>query len=143
MEVSRVPLAPQEQVLLYPLWVSPGPCTGWGFLGHCCTFLIGLRAVSGGFPCGSAGKESTCNVGDLGSIPGLGCEWSQCPLPPLFKSAVAKSLLQLVQGQAMRSSTRVMTVKDKFAHTPEGRREAGGMEKRARGSALPGNHTCG
>ena len=25
-----------------------------------------------GFPCGSAGKESTCNVGDLGSIAGLG-----------------------------------------------------------------------
>ena len=25
-----------------------------------------------GFPCGSAGKESSCNVGDLGSIPGLG-----------------------------------------------------------------------
>ena len=25
-----------------------------------------------GFPVGSAGKESTCNVGDLGSIPGLG-----------------------------------------------------------------------
>ena len=23
------------------------------------------------FPCGSAGKESTCNAGDLGSIPGL------------------------------------------------------------------------
>jgi len=25
-----------------------------------------------GFPCGSTGKESTCNVGDLGSIAGLG-----------------------------------------------------------------------
>ena len=25
-----------------------------------------------GFPCGSAGKESACNVGDLGSIPALG-----------------------------------------------------------------------
>ena len=25
-----------------------------------------------GFPCGSAGKESTCNVGDLGSVPELG-----------------------------------------------------------------------
>ena len=25
-----------------------------------------------GFPFGSAGKESTCNVGDLGLIPGLG-----------------------------------------------------------------------
>jgi len=28
-----------------------------------------------GFPCGSAGKESVCNAGDLGSIPGLG----RCP----------------------------------------------------------------
>ena len=27
------------------------------------------------FPCGSAGKESACNVGDLASIPGLG----RCP----------------------------------------------------------------
>ena len=25
-----------------------------------------------GFPGGSAGKESTCNVGDLGSVPELG-----------------------------------------------------------------------
>ena len=25
-----------------------------------------------GFPCGSAGKESTCNAGDLGLSPGLG-----------------------------------------------------------------------
>ena len=25
-----------------------------------------------GSPCGSAGKESACNVGDLGSTPGLG-----------------------------------------------------------------------
>ena len=25
-----------------------------------------------GFPCGSADEESACNVGDLGSIPGLG-----------------------------------------------------------------------
>ena len=24
------------------------------------------------FPCGSSGKQSACNVGDLGSIPGLG-----------------------------------------------------------------------
>ena len=31
-----------------------------------------LGPVFLGFPCGSAGKESACNVGDLGSIPGLG-----------------------------------------------------------------------
>ena len=28
--------------------------------------------VFSGFPAGSDGKESTCNAGDLGSIPGLG-----------------------------------------------------------------------
>ena len=36
-----------------------------------------------GFPCGSAGKESTCNAGDLGLIPGLGRspgEGKDCPL---------------------------------------------------------------
>ena len=35
------------------------------------------------FPCGSAGKESVCNVGDLGLIPGLGRspgEGKGCPL---------------------------------------------------------------
>ena len=36
-----------------------------------------------GFPCGLVGKESACNVGDLGSIPGLGGspgEGKGCPL---------------------------------------------------------------
>ena len=36
-----------------------------------------------GFPCGSAGKESACNAGDLCSIPGLGRfpgEGKGCPL---------------------------------------------------------------
>ena len=32
----------------------------------CCNF------IKKGFPCSSAGKESAYNVGDLGSIPGLG-----------------------------------------------------------------------
>ena len=31
--------------------------------------------ITTGFPCGSAGKESACNAGHLGSIPGLG----RCP----------------------------------------------------------------
>ena len=31
-----------------------------------------MRLVNRGYPCGSAGKESACNAGDLGSIPGLG-----------------------------------------------------------------------
>ena len=38
------------------------------------SLLSAIRVVSFaylGFPCGSAGKESACNKGDLGSIPGL------------------------------------------------------------------------
>ena len=31
-----------------------------------------LFPIKWGFPCGSAGKESACNAGDLGLIPGLG-----------------------------------------------------------------------
>ena len=31
-----------------------------------------LTPIFLGFPCGSVGKESDCNVGDLGLIPGLG-----------------------------------------------------------------------
>ena len=37
-----------------------------------------------GFPGGSASKESTCNMGDLGSVPGLG-PWRREWLPiPVF-----------------------------------------------------------
>ena len=38
------------------------------------TCIFSIKALHSllGFPCGSAGKESACNVGDLGSIPGLG-----------------------------------------------------------------------
>ena len=31
-----------------------------------------LRGALGGFPSGSAGKEPTCNAGDLSLIPGMG-----------------------------------------------------------------------
>ena len=40
-----------------------------------CWFLYRIRGKKEeeeGFPGGSAGKESACNEGDLGSIPGLG-----------------------------------------------------------------------
>ena len=33
---------------------------------------IGSATINIGFPGGSDGKESACNAGDLGSIPGLG-----------------------------------------------------------------------
>ena len=36
------------------------------------------------FPCGSAGKESVCSVGDLGSILGLGRSPGEGLLTPVF-----------------------------------------------------------
>ena len=45
-----------------------------------------------GFPCGSAGKESTCNAGDLGSIPGLGRSPGEGYRNPLKYSCLENSM---------------------------------------------------
>ena len=45
-----------------------------------------------GVPCGSAGKESNCNAGDLGSIPGLGRSHGEGKGYPLQYSGLEKSI---------------------------------------------------
>ena len=49
-------------------------------------------AVFLGFPCGSAGKESTCNAGDLGSISGLGRSPGEGKGYPLQYSGLENSM---------------------------------------------------
>ena len=44
------------------------------------------------FPCGSAGKESACNVGNLGSIPGLGRSPGEGKGYPLQYSGLKNSM---------------------------------------------------
>ena len=51
-----------------------------------------------GFPCGSAGKESACNVGDLGSIPGLGRSPGEGKGYPLQYSGLENSMNCIVHG---------------------------------------------
>ena len=46
--------------------------TSYNFISRPCLIHHFPSPGSQGFPRGSAGKESTCNKGDLGSIPGLG-----------------------------------------------------------------------
>ena len=59
-----------------------------------------------GFPCGSAGKESTCNVGDLGSIPGLGRSPGEGKGYTLQYSSLENSMDCIVHGVA-NSQTRL------------------------------------
>ena len=53
-----------------------------------------------GFPCGSAGKESTCNVGDLALIPGLGRSPGEGKGYPLQYSGLENSMDCIVHGVA-------------------------------------------
>ena len=52
------------------------------------------------FPCGSAGKESACNVGDLGFIPGLGISPGEGKVSPLQYSGLENSMDCIVLGVA-------------------------------------------
>ena len=53
-----------------------------------------------GFPCGSSGKESSCNAGDMGSIPGLGRSPGEEKGYPLQYSGLENSMDYIVQGVA-------------------------------------------
>ena len=53
-----------------------------------------------GFPFGSAGKESACNAGYLGSIPGLGRSPGEENGDPLEYSGLENSMDCIVPGVA-------------------------------------------
>ena len=59
-----------------------------------------------GFPCGSAGKEFTCNARDLGLIPGLGRSPGEGIGYPLQYSGLENSRDYIVNGVA-KSWTRL------------------------------------
>ena len=59
-----------------------------------------------GFPCGSVGKESACNVGDLGSIPRLGRSLEEGKGYPLQNFGLENSMDCIVHGDA-KSQTQL------------------------------------
>ena len=59
-----------------------------------------LTTVFLGFPCDSAGKESACNVGDLGLIPGLGRPPGEGDGYPLQYSRLENSMGSILHGVA-------------------------------------------
>ena len=72
-----------------------------------------------GFPVGSGGKESTCNVGDLGSIPGLGRSLGEGNGYPLQYSGLENSMDCIIHGVA-KSQTQLS-----FFHFTSKRRGVG------------------
>ena len=74
-----------------------------------------------GFPCGSAGKESACNAGDLGSIPGLGRSPGEGNSDPLQYSGLENSVqteLYTVPGVAKsrRLHVHFQSIMIKYRH---------------------------
>ena len=68
-----------------------------------------MKCPFGGLPCASAGKESTCNAGDLGSVPGLGRSPGERKGYPLQYSGLENSMDCIVHGVA-KSGTRLSSV---------------------------------
>ena len=63
----------------------------------CLLLVLGAEKAKG-FPCGSVGKESTCNAGDLGSIPRLGRSLGEEKGYPLQYSGLENSVDCIVHG---------------------------------------------
>ena len=59
-----------------------------------------MTSLGMGFPWGSTGKESTCNAGDLGSIPELGRSSGEGKGYPLQYSGLENSVDSIVHGVA-------------------------------------------
>ena len=64
-----------------------------------------------GFPCGSAGKESTLNAGDLGLIPGLGRSPKGGKGYPFQYSGLEKSMDCIVHGVTKSDKTERLSFK--------------------------------
>ena len=60
--------------------------------------FLDLNNQSKGFPCDSAGKESACNSGDLGLIPGLGRSPGEGKGYPLQYSGLENCMDCIVHG---------------------------------------------
>ena len=78
--------------------------------------VLGMQSLSHWtFPCASAGKESTCNVGDLGLIPGLGRSPGEGKGYQLEYSGLENSMDCIVHGVA-KSRTQVSDFHFCFSH---------------------------
>ena len=74
-----------------------------------------VSTFNNSIPSGSDGKESTCNAGDLGLIPGLGRPIGEGIAYPLQDSGLENSMDYIIHGDT-KSQTRLS---DFHAHTQQ------------------------
>ena len=74
------------------------------------TFFFLQNQTQKGFPGGSAGKESACNAGDLGSIHGLGRFSGEGNGSPLQYSGLENSMDCIVHGVADSDMTERLSL---------------------------------
>ena len=72
--------------------------------------------MSLGFPCGSADKESSCNAGDLGSIPELGRSPGEGKGYPLQYSDLENSMDYIYSPWGRKESDMTEQLSHHFIH---------------------------
>ena len=81
--------------------------TSYNFIPRPCLIHHFPSPSSQGFSCGSAGKESTCNAGDLGSIPELGKSPGEGNSYPLRYSGLESVILDCTVHGVTKSRTQM------------------------------------
>ena len=79
-----------------------------------CLICVSLE----GFPCGSAGKESTCNAGSLGSIPGLERSPGERLPTPVFWPGEFHGLYNQSMGSKESDTTEQRSLSEAFVGFP-------------------------
>ena len=75
-----------------------------------CTNILPLWGIPLRLPCGSAGKESAHNAGDLGSIPGLGRSPGEGKGHPLQYSGLENSMDYTDMGRKESDTTERLSL---------------------------------
>ena len=98
--------------------------TRWIFVSKIMSLLLNmLSRLVMGFPCGLAGKESTCNAGDLALIPGLGRSPGEGKGYPLHYSGLENPVDWIVHG-VKKSKTRLSDFHFQVVHSFSSKEEA-------------------